>query len=43
MYIRQIMKQEVHCGESQFRMAKTQTKLIFERKLGHKIDIPGSG
>lgn len=43
MHIRQLMRQEVHNGDSQFSQAKTHTRLIFERKLGHKYDIPGSG
>ena len=43
MYLRQLSKQNVENGEDYFGEAKDQKKLIFERKLGHKNDIPGVG
>ena len=43
MHIRQIRNHEVSNGDQLFELGRTDTKLIFERKLGNKYDIPGSG
>lgn len=43
MQMRHLVKHEVENGQGDIGFAKGQKKFIFERKLGHKMDIPGSG
>ena len=43
MNLRHINKMQIENGDIQATLGKDQAKLIIERKLGHKQDIPGVG
>ena len=43
MKVRQVAKQQPIDDTEEESLNKDMAKLVFERKLGHKSDIPGSG